>query len=161
MIRYAVVATCNCVNGSVLLWTVLHCRCVTYKVFCVVSRWLAILNIPSRFPSPAVSTNWPFFVDVSLHAQSIKHPFCQLFAVYLLAQNIALTVAYSLLCYLYIIFCNILISGRVGRINSLFGDYIWLCFMIGCAWPYESCGYLDQKLVLHVVNLFKMSSPRF
>jgi len=34
---------------------------------------LAILSRLSRFPSPAIGTNWPFYVDVPLKHQSINH----------------------------------------------------------------------------------------
>jgi len=48
-------------NWSVLLWTVLHCYCVTYGIMHRIS--LAILSRLSCFLSLAVCTDWPFCDD--------------------------------------------------------------------------------------------------
>jgi len=68
---------------------------------------LAILSQLSRFPSPAVSTNWPFCVDESLNNQSIdqllhKYLFMQMTEVRLLVQT-SLTEAASSYSYIFIL----------------------------------------------------------
>jgi len=61
--KLSLLHTLRLCNWSVLLWTVTLLSCNMHYIT------LAIVSRLSRFPFPAVGTNWPFCVDVPLNNQ--------------------------------------------------------------------------------------------
>jgi len=58
-----------------------------YFIMFIFQCFQLILSRMSRFPSPAVRTNWPFCVDLPLNNQSINHVACWYYFLLLIHCN--------------------------------------------------------------------------